>query len=250
MCRKHHGAPFATFTLVPQEALRWVSGEHDLLTYESSPGRLRKVCGTCGAVAPVPLGQQMLVPLANLVGDVHVREGLHVFTASKAPWHVIADELPQFPEGPPGAPAAVHRSARPLSPGGTDGSCLCGQVAFRVHDAPGRWMQCHCSRCRRGRSAAHGSNGFYAAEQFEWLTGKDLVRRYKVPEAERFMVCFCAECGGGTPVERENVPFVLVPMGLLDQDPGFTPQAHIHVASKAPWYTLRDGLPQFAELPA
>ena len=60
---------------------------------------------------------------------------------------------------------------------------------------------------------------------------------------------FCVRCGGSTPVERDNVPFVLVPVSLLDGDPGARPQAHIFVASKAPWYTIRDGLPQFAELP-
>lgn len=73
--------------------------------------------------------------------------------------------------------------------------------------------------------------------------------KYKAPEAERFMVAFCTQCGGGAPVERDNVPFVLVPAGLLDGDTGERPQAHIHVASKALWYTVDDGLPQFAELP-
>jgi len=40
---------------------------------------------------------------------------------------------------------------------------------------------------------------------------------------------------------------VLVPGGALDQDPGVRPQAHIFVASKAPWATITDGLPQFRE---
>jgi hypothetical protein len=76
------------------------------------------------------------------------------------------------------------------------------------------------------------------------------VRKYKVPEAERFAVCFCTRCGAGAPVERDNVPFVQVPMGLLDTDPGAHPDAHIHVASKATWYTIDDDLPQFPELPS
>jgi hypothetical protein len=95
----------------------------------------------------------------------------------------------------------------------------------------------------------HGSNAFYPASQFAWRTGRELVRSYKPPEAERFTVSFCERCGGGAPVERDKVPFVLVPAGLFDGDPGARPQAHIHVASKAPWYVIQDGLPQFAELP-
>jgi len=85
--------------------------------------------------------------------------------------------------------------------------------------------------------------------QFAWRAGRELVRRYRPPDAERFTVSFCMRCGGAAPVERDNVPFVLVPASLLDGDPGARPQAHIHVASKAPWYTFDDGLPQFAELP-
>jgi hypothetical protein len=118
-----------------------------------------------------------------------------------------------------------------------------------VSGAPARWFQCHCSRCRRGRSAAHGSNAFYPLAQFSWLSGRELVRSFKPPEAERFVVSFCTRCGGGAPVLRDGVPFVLVAAGLLDQDPGVRPRAHIHVASGASWYTVDDGLPQFPELP-
>jgi hypothetical protein len=180
---------------------------------------------------------------------------MHLFVGSRASWHVIADGLPQHEAAPPGWTSEVERPAVPVLPsapaaeGATPGSCLCGAVSFAVSGAPARWLQCHCSRCRRARSAAHGSNTFYPLAQFAWRTGRELVRSYKPPEAERFTVSFCSRCGGGAPSERENVPFVLVPAGLFDADPGSRPQAHIHVSSKAPWYTLQDGLPQFAELP-
>lgn len=72
---------------------------------------------------------------------------------------------------------------------------------------------------------------------------------YKPAEAQRFTTSFCTRCGGGAPTERENVRFVLVPAALLDGEPGARPQAHIHIASKASWYEVKDALPQFAELP-
>lgn len=90
---------------------------------------------------------------------------------------------------------------------------------------------------------------FFQADQFQWHSGREVVIAYKPPDAERFTVSFCSRCGGGAPIQRENVAFVLVPAGLLDSDPGRRPDAHIHVASKAPWYRFRDELPQFAELP-
>lgn len=249
VCRKHHGAPFASFVRVTEDSLRWLAGEDRVVSYASSPARVRRFCEVCGSVAPAPLERGVLVPAGNLLGDLGVTGGIHTFVGSKAPWHVIAGALPQHEAAPPGWTTQVERREVPTVEGATHGSCSCGAVSFVVRGAPARWMQCHCSRCRRGRSAAHGSNTFYPLEQFAWRTGRELVRSYKPPEAERFTVSFCARCGGGAPVERENVPFVLVPASLLDTDPGARPEAHIHVASKAAWYAIQDDLPQFSELP-
>lgn len=250
MCRKHHGAPFATFVEAAASSLRWRAGEESVVKYASSAARQRAFCGSCGSVAPAPVQERVLLPAGNLQGELGSTGGRHVFVGSKAPWHIIADALPQYDGAPPGgaAPALVRPALATLE-GATHGSCLCGAVTFSVTGAPARWLQCHCSRCRRGRSAAHGSNTFYPAAQFTWRTGRELVRKYKAPEAERFTVSFCTRCGAGAPVERDNVPFVLVPAGLFDADPGSRPQAHIFVASKAAWYPLGDGLPEFAELP-
>jgi hypothetical protein len=41
----------------------------------------------------------------------------------------------------------------------------------------------------------------------------------------------------------------IVPMGSFDDDPGARPQAHIYVASKAPWDVIADELPRFDEAP-
>lgn len=251
MCRKHHGAPFATFVGAAASGFRWISGEDTVVSYPSSASGVRRFCGTCGAVAPMAMGDQVFMPAGNLQGELGDAGGMHVFVGSKAPWHPITGPLPQHADVPPGW--TVPETARPPVPalpsGTTHGSCLCGDVTFRVSGAPARWYQCHCSRCRRGRSAAHGSNAFYPTAQFAWLSGREQVRTYKLPEAERFAVAFCARCGGATPVERAGVPFVLVPAAILDGDPGARPQAHIHVASKAPWYVITDDIAQFAELP-
>ena len=43
--------------------------------------------------------------------------------------------------------------------------------------------------------------------------------------------------------------YVHVTIGTLDTSPSLTPTAHIYVGSKAPWFTIGDGLPQHEELP-
>jgi hypothetical protein len=256
MCRKHHGAPFASIGMASLDRFRWLSREASVVEYASSAARKRRFCGTCGSVAPAPLGDRVLLPAGNLPGELAELGQVgaqHVFVGSKAPWHVIADGLPQHEALPPSAPAGWTLQEVPCrevpQDGAVHGSCLCGAVTFSVSGAPLRWMQCHCSRCRRGRSAVHGSNAFYPAEHFTWLTGRELVRKYKPPDAQRFAVSFCTRCGGGAPVERDNVPFVLLPAALFDTDPGARPEAHIFVGSKAAWYNFGDGLPQYDELP-
>ena len=47
MCRKHHGAPFATFVAAPFDGFRWLSGEQALGRYRSSEQGARTFCATC-----------------------------------------------------------------------------------------------------------------------------------------------------------------------------------------------------------
>ena len=250
LCRKHHGAPFASFVEVSQHALRWLSGEDQLTTFSPTSSRERRSCRGCGAVAPTWVGDRFLIPAGNLSGNLTQATGRHVFVAGKPAWHTIADTLPQY-SGP--APDWTwHEERAPVSTveGEISGSCLCGDVSFAVAGNPERWMQCHCSRCRRARSAAHGSNAFYSLARFSWRTGRENLASYHPPDAQRFATSFCVRCGGGAPVERINVQFVLVPAALFDADPGSGPEAHIHMASRASWDFIADALPQFAELPS
>jgi hypothetical protein len=255
MCRKHHGAPFATHVLAPAVGFRWQGEPPALLELSSSATRVRRSCAACGSVAPTLIDDRVLLPAGNLLGELTDLPGLHMFVASKAPWHVIADRLPQHQGAPPGWPWPELHQPAPVQPapvqleGAAHGACPCGAVSFAISGAPIRWVNCHCSRCRRGRSAAHASNAFYPAAQFQWRTGRDLVRSYKPPEAERFTVSFCVRCGGGAPVERDNVPFTLIPTALLQGNAGAGPTSHIHVTSKAPWYPISDSLQQYPELP-
>jgi hypothetical protein len=248
-CRKHHGAPFASFLEVSPGGLRWLTGE-DRLADGSSSARPRRFCRACGSVAPTKVGERYLVPAGNLSGELGEVTARHAFVDEKPAWHTIADALPQYSGAAPGWSLEQESASVRSIAGSITGSCLCGDVTFSVTGEPAHWFQCHCSRCRRARSAAHGSNTFYPLAGFHWRSGREQVRSYSPPDAKRFTASFCTRCGGGAPVERDNVPFVLVPAALFDADPGARPQAHIHIASKSTWYAVEDDLPQFAELPA
>ena len=252
MCRKHHGSLFATFVGAPVSHFRWIAGEHAVASYASSAEGRRTFCSVCGSVAPVVLPQFDLVtaPAGNLSGELGLKPSSHIFVGSKAPFYAITDRLEQHETYPPGIAApAVDRPAVEAKPGFVLGSCLCGEVAYEIEGAPLRAFNCHCSRCRRGRSAAHGTNFFVPADRFRWTRGQANVTAYRVADARRFAVAFCRHCGGALPFVSTELSAAIVPAGSLDSDPGIQPLAHIFVGSKADWFDITDQLPQYAELP-
>jgi hypothetical protein len=129
------------------------------------------------------------------------------------------------------------------------GSCLCGSVRYEVTQDPLWAHNCHCSRCRKTRGAPFATNLFVPLDGLRFTQGEDQVRSYKPPEAARFTHAFCGLCGSTLPWRDVVRGLANVPMGSLDDDPGVRARANIFVASKAPWFTITDDLPQHPERP-
>jgi hypothetical protein len=175
---------------------------------------------------------------------------LHIFVGSRAPWHEISDELPRSEEYPPGFDAsAVQRPSVTPRAGIVEGSCLCGDVGYEIRGEPLFMWNCHCSRCRLGRSAAHASNVFYPLEAFRWTRGETQVVEFALPEARYFGTAFCRSCGSGLPRASAGRSVVVVPAGSLDVDPGIRPWGHIYTGSKASWFEITGELPKYDEGP-
>jgi hypothetical protein len=252
ICRKHHGAMFATFVAVPGAQFKWRAGEKSVGSYETSPGGSRSFCRVCGSVTPLELPQAGIVfaSAGNLEGDLEARPQSHIFVKSKAPGYEITDVLPQYDAYPPGFDAPpVERPVIERKEGVVQGSCLCGDVAYEMAGLPLRVHNCHCSRCRRARSAAHATNAAYPLAQFRWVRGEERIVDYRAPGARYFGIAFCKRCGGAVARISQERGFVVVPVGALDSDPQLQPQRHIFVGSKANWFEITDRLPQFSELP-
>ena len=103
MCRKSHGAAFATWGIIGPEQFRWTSGAELVEGYRSSPGRERCFCRKCGSsLASAHDGKVTEVAVGTVDGDPGARPREHIFVGSKAPWYEIADALPQHEQWPPG----------------------------------------------------------------------------------------------------------------------------------------------------
>ena len=254
-CRREHGSAFATYVGTRADGFRFTSGRELVASYQSAPGGTRVFCSVCGSVVPGGFGSdQVFLAAGCLDDDPSCRPGAHIFVASKAPWYEIPDDgLPRYPAYPPGIPtpevAPRQAAPEPSRPGVLRGSCLCGGVAYEA-GAPKAMIHCHCTRCRKARGAAHGSNVFADPTDFHYTRGESLLRRFKVPDAQRFTTVFCGECGGSLPGAPGASPSVVIPAGSLDDDPGPLPQIHIFVQDKAPWFAIHDELEQCAGYPA
>jgi hypothetical protein len=244
-CRKHHGASFGSFFFLGDGALRWLAGGGSRLGgFASSHGGQRCFCRTCGSTLPeMETGEAPVAIAGNLLDAPPAPHENHIYTGSKAPWVLIPGEQEQFTTVPERwSDPHLAPLERPVPKLSIAGSCLCGDIRFEAAD-PAFMMNCHCSRCRLSRAAAHATNLFVPRDALRWISGEAQVVNYKLPDAERFGVGFCERCGSLVPRTSSASDFANIPAGCLDADPGITPTGHIYLGSKARWFSLLDDLP-------
>jgi hypothetical protein len=251
ICRKVHGSDYVTFVAASKDNFRWLSGEDKISSYASSEKGERPFCPRCGSSVAAIIDGNAFMPAGNIDGDIDRPLDSHIFVADKASWYEITDEAPRYEGYPPGhdAPETARPERHPQTEGAVGGSCDCGKVVYEFDGPAARMGYCHCSRCRKARSAAYSAQAFVPTENFRWLSGEDNLRHFKLPDSRYFITTFCIDCSSPMPRLYEEFGVYLVPAGSLDDDPGIRPEAHIYVGSNAPWHRITDDLPQFEEMP-
>lgn len=129
------------------------------------------------------------------------------------------------------------------------GSCLCGKVTASISGPFERFYQCHCDRCQKKSGSAFASLLFAAPNNIEWLSGKELTKRFDLPNAIRFSNNFCTECGSQVPYLSRDGSMLVVPAGYLDESAEFAPQANIFWEEKCWWYDSGLNAQKFEQYP-
>lgn len=100
MCRKFHGAAYATYGEAKAENFHWLQGEENLQEYTAENGTIRKFCKNCGSSLIFQVandtGKLVEFSLGTLDSDINQTPDVHIFTANKANWLELEDKLPKF----------------------------------------------------------------------------------------------------------------------------------------------------------
>lgn len=102
-CRKAHASAFATTARVMREHFRWVAGEERLSSFESSPGKFRHFCPTCGTqlIAQRPAQPHVILRVPTLDDDPGVKAVMHIWTSHDALWLQDEPDATRHAEWPP-----------------------------------------------------------------------------------------------------------------------------------------------------
>ena len=119
------------------------------------------------------------------------------------------------------------------------GSCLCGQVRYRVTGPLRPVIACHCLQCRK--TSGHFVAATSAPRAAVAVEGA--VTWYASSPAARRGVC--AVCGSSLFWDGPGGN-LSIHAGTLDRAPGLRLAGHIYCADKGDYYQIADGLPQAA----
>src|ERR1700761_3689416 len=102
-CRRTTGSAFKPFAGIERDKLALTAGQDELLIVGDAQGNDTH-CKRCGSLlySVVRDGAYVHVAMGPLVDAPTIRPDKHIFVGSKASWHDITDDLPQYEAFPTG----------------------------------------------------------------------------------------------------------------------------------------------------
>ena len=128
------------------------------------------------------------------------------------------------------------------------GSCLCGQIRFRLKGQPLVSRLCWCRDCQH--IAGNGTaNAIFPSEAIE-IDGESAEYTSMADSGNHVRRRFCAKCGSHLFADNTERPgLTAVRLGALNDPSSITPEANIWVSRAPSWAYLNSSLQTFEEQP-
>tara|TARA_R110001592_G_scaffold321037_1_gene599360 strand:+ start:102226 stop:102639 length:414 start_codon:yes stop_codon:yes gene_type:complete len=131
------------------------------------------------------------------------------------------------------------------------GSCQCGQVTFRLAEAPKIVLACHCTECQKLSTSPYSVTAIVAKNAIEF-SGELKEWSRSAESGNKNIAKFCPCCGIRVyhlnPDDESTVKLKLKPVKMTD-DSIFEPTAHVWVSEKLSWYRIPSGVEVFDKQP-
>jgi hypothetical protein len=136
-----------------------------------------------------------------------------------------------------------------IDPPFAKGGCRCGEISLTVHARPKLMVQCHCLDCQKTSGTGHTSNAYFAEND---VTIEGEANEYTVvaDSGSTMVRYFCPKCGSrlyGYNSERPGL--ISIPVGCLENQSWFTPQAVLYTSRRHDWDITNDEIPNFEKMP-
>jgi hypothetical protein len=129
---------------------------------------------------------------------------------------------------------------------GMEGGCSCGQVRYRLLDAPMFVHCCHCLDCQKQSGGAFAINALIETDRIERLAGVPVAISMPTDSGRPHDIHRCPTCQVAVWSDygrRAGLRFLRV--ATLDQPHAIRPDVHIFTRSKVPWVGLPADVPSF-----
>ena len=131
------------------------------------------------------------------------------------------------------------------------GGCQCGQVRYRVSEAPLTLYVCHCTECQRQSTAGFSMSMPVPRAGFMITEGQPQTWTRTADSGRTVACAFCPHCGTRVfHAPTRNPAVVNVKPGTLDNTRWLKPVGHLWTRSAQPWVIIPPDVIVFTAQPS
>lgn len=131
------------------------------------------------------------------------------------------------------------------------GACQCGQLTYKLFEAPTVVIACHCTECQKLSTGPFSVTAVIPSKAIEF-SGELAEWTRSSESGNQNHAKFCPHCGNRiyhyNPNDKSTIKLKLKPVNFTE-DNLFEPTVHVWVSEKQSWYEVPDGVKSVQKQP-